>query len=321
MPSASVPVPPTGSVAGEAEQQAVGRHRRTGRQEQQRAGLGRGDLGERLTPDVTHRAEHYYNTVGFKPSYGALPLDGAEQFAPTLDHVGVLAADVASTVTVFSALIGAEPAAPVSAAPRVGVLPGQLERAEMEPDVAAAVRDAIETLRGAGCAIVEVDGSALDEIEKTFSDILLFEAWQVHGERVMTTPDRYGPETLRSLRSGAEVSAASYEEALTVRERLLPAAAEVYAGVDVLLSTAAPFVAPATTPPVDTPEGAAEGLFTAVHNLTGAPALVLPCGWSAAGLPIGLQLSSPLGTDMALLATARYVESTLAVESRPPAVG
>jgi Asp-tRNA(Asn)/Glu-tRNA(Gln) amidotransferase A subunit family amidase len=123
------------------------------------------------------------------------------------------------------------------------------------------------------------------------------------------------------LRAGVNVSASDYQAALAARERLLPAAAEVYAGVDVLLGPAAPFVAPATTPPVDTPQGAAEGLFTAVHNLTGAPALVLPCGWSTAGLPIGLQLSSPLGTDMALLATARHVESALAVESRDAAVG
>jgi 2-dehydropantoate 2-reductase len=264
---------------------------------------------------------HYCATVGFKPTYGALPLDGVEPLAPTFDHVGLLAVDVATTVTVFSALTHQEAAAPVTAPARVGVLPGMLDHSEMEPDVVTAVADAIARLRHAGCAIVDVDASALDEIEKTFSDILLFEAWQVHGERVTATPHHYGPETLRLLRSGAQVSASDYQAALAARERLLPAAAEVYAGVDVLLSPAAPFVAPATTPPVDTPQGAAEGLFTAVHNITGAPALVLPCGWSTAGLPIGLQLSSPLGTDMALLATARYVESALAVESRDPAVG
>jgi 2-dehydropantoate 2-reductase len=264
---------------------------------------------------------HYCATVGFKPSYGALPLDGVQALAPTLDHVGLLAVDVASTIKVFSALTHREPAAPVTAPPRVGVLPGMLDHAEMEPDVVTAVSDAIGSLRRAGCAIVDVDASALDEIEKTFSDILLFEAWRVHGERVTASPDHYGPETLRLLRSGAKVSASAYQAALAARERLLPAAAEVYAGVDVLLSPAAPFVAPATTPPVDTPQGAAEGLFTAVHNITGAPALVLPCGWSTAGLPIGLQLSSPLGTDMALLATARYVESALTVESCDPAVG
>ncbi|MEV6866640.1 amidase family protein [Streptosporangium subroseum] len=263
---------------------------------------------------------HYCATVGFKPSYGALPLDGVEALAPTLDHVGLLARDVRITTEVFSALTGAVPETASRTALRIGVIPGQLERAEVEPDVAAAVRDAIGVLRDAGCSIIEVDGSAFGELEETFSDILLFEAWQVHGERATADPGHYGPETLRLVRSASEVSEADYRKALAARERLLPAAAEVYAGIDVLLTPAAPFVAPVTTPPVDTPEGAAEGLFTGIQNLTGAPALVLPCGWSADGLPIGLQLSSPLGTDMGLLAAARYVESTLSVEARTPAV-
>jgi 2-dehydropantoate 2-reductase len=263
---------------------------------------------------------HYCATVGFKPSYGALPLEGVEALAPTLDHVGLLASDVATTTQVFSALTGDRPEAASGGALRLGVVAGHLEHVALEPDVATAVREAIGALQNAGCTLVEVDGSAFDELETTFSDILLFEAWQAHGARVTADPGHYGPETLRLLRSGSDVSEADYRKALARRERLLPAAAEVYAGIDVLVSPAAPFVAPVTTPPVDTPQGAAEGLFSGVHNLTGAPALVLPCGWSGDGLPIGLQLSSPLGTDMGLLAAARYVESTLAFEARTPAV-
>ncbi|MEO3869479.1 amidase family protein [Nonomuraea sp. B12E4] len=266
---------------------------------------------------------HYCATVGFKPSHGALPLDGVEPLAPTLDHVGLLARDVATTTTVFSTLTGGEPApapAPGTAALRVGVVPGQLDRPEMEPDVAAALRASIDALAAAGCSITEVDGSPFAALDKTFSGILLFEAWRAHGARASADPGHYGPETLRLLRAGAEVSEDDYRAAMAERERLLPAVTEVYADIDVLLTPAAPFVAPVTTPPVDTPEGAAEGLFTAVHNLTGAPALVLPCGWSADGLPIGLQLSSARGTDMRLLALAGYVESALAVEPRPPAL-
>lgn len=60
--------------------------------------------------------------------------------------------------------------------------------------------------------------------------------------------------------------------------------------IDVLLTPAAPFVAPETTPPMDTPAGDAEGMFTATFNLTGNPAIVLPCGWSSEGLPIGVQV-------------------------------
>jgi 2-dehydropantoate 2-reductase len=266
---------------------------------------------------------HYCGTVGFKPSFGALPVEGMEALAPSLDHVGLLARDVSATVEVFSALTGNAPEA-ASGTPvgplRVGAITGQLELAGLEPEVATAVREAIGVLENAGCAILEVNGAPFEQLEETFSDILLFEAWQVHGARVTDHPDHYGPDTLRLLRSGSGVSEVAYRKALARREELLPAASRIYAGIDVLLTPAAPFVAPFTTPPIDTPEGAAEGLFTAIYNLTGAPALALPCGWSTNGLPIGLQLSSPVGTDMELLAAARYVESTLAVEARLPAV-
>jgi 2-dehydropantoate 2-reductase len=258
---------------------------------------------------------HYCATVGFKPSHGALPLDGVQPLAPTLDHLGLLARDVPTATEVFAALTGAPLAPPVTTPPRVGVISGQFDRAELEPDVAAALRTTVGALRMAGCTVVEVDGSPCTGLEATFTDILLFEAWQVHGARVTEEPGHYGPETLRLLRSGAGVSAAAYQAAIAERARLLPAAVGVHTGVDVLVTPAAPFVAPVSTPPVDTPKGQAEGLFTAVHNLTGAPALVLPCGWSTDGLPIGVQLSAPPGTDMALLATAQYVESVL----HPPA--
>jgi Asp-tRNA(Asn)/Glu-tRNA(Gln) amidotransferase A subunit family amidase len=80
-------------------------------------------------------------------------------------------------------------------------------------------------------------------------------------------------------------------------------------------------VAPATTPPVDTAEGETEGCYTAIHNLTGAPAIALPCGWSSDGLPIGVQLAAAPGRDDALLDAAAFVESTLDVERRRPAIG
>ncbi|HKN97630.1 MAG TPA: amidase family protein [Pseudonocardiaceae bacterium] len=254
---------------------------------------------------------HYCGTVGFKPTHGALPDEGVQQLAPTLDHVGLLTRDVGTAVDVFAALTGLAPAPPLTGTPKVGVVRGQLERPGVAPDVAAAVGDAVAALRSAGCAVVELDGTPFAELEATFEPILLFEAWQVHGDRVRADPGHYGPETLRLLRSGADVTKDAYQAAMAGRTRLLPAALALYAGADVLLTPAAPYVAPVTTPPIDTPEGQAEGMFTAVHNVTGAPAVVLPCGWSG-GLPIGVQLSSPPGTDLTLLATARRVAELIA---------
>ncbi len=176
------------------------------------------------------------------------------------------------------------------------------------------------TRLGQAFSVTDADGSGLTEIAGTFDDILLWEAWQVHRDQVETHPERYGPETLRLLRTASTVTEDAYQAALRRREDLRPRAAQVYRDVDVLLTPAAPFTAPATTPPVDTPEGELEGLFTAVFNVTGDPALVLPCGWDADGLPIGIQLSAPRGADMPLLAAATLIEQALAFGRRSPSV-
>ena len=272
---------------------------------------------------------HYCATVGFKPSYGALPLEGVEPLSPTLDHVGLLADSVATTLRVFQSIAGdaagsadasGSAAASASGALRVGVIAGQLAAEQLTPEVASSVQRAIDTLRSAGCSIVGVDGSVLAQLNQFFGDILLFEAWQVHGDRVTADPDHYGPETLRLLLGASKVTREAYEKAMAGRRGLLAAASQVYDGIDVLLTPAAPYVAPETTPPSDTPEGHAEGMFTGIFNMTGDPAIVLPCGFNVDGLPIGVQLSCALGRDTELLAAAAYVESVLAVPSRTPAL-
>jgi len=192
-----------------------------------------------------------------------------------------------------------------------------MEHPSLQPAVAAALRAALARLDQA-FSVTDVDGAALTEIAGTFDDILLWEAWQVHRDQVEGHPERYGPETLRLLRAASAVNEDAYQAALRRRTGLLPSAAQVYEGIDVLITPAAPFTAPATTPPVDTPEGELEGLFTAVFNVTGDPALVLPCGWDTDGLPIGIQLSAPRGADMPLLAAAALIETALAFDRRAP---
>jgi len=267
---------------------------------------------------------HYCGIVGFKPSFGAIDVAGVQPLAPSLDHVGLLGADVAITERVFAALTGQPPVstgqsrAGPPATLRLAVVRSQLQHPDLQPAVAAALQQAVDRLAQAH-AVTEVDGSALTEIAETFDDIFLWEAWQVHRSQVERHPERYGPETLRLLRTAATVDRASYEAACRRRDQLRAAVAEVYRGADVLLTPAAPVTAPATTPPVDTPEGAREGLFTTVFNLTGAPALVLPCGSDEHGLPVGLQLSAPLHADLALLAAGALIENAIAFDPRRPA--
>jgi 2-dehydropantoate 2-reductase len=257
---------------------------------------------------------HYCAVVGFKPSFGAIDTAGVQPLAPSLDHVGLLGADVAITARVFSAITGRPPVSPPEPL-RVGVAGPQCSDARIHPGVAAVLASALDRL-AAAFTVTEVDGSALREIVSTFDDILLWEAWQVHREQVTERPEHYGPETLRLLRAASGATQDAYAAALHRRDDLLPRVAEAFAQVDVVLTPAAPFTAPVTTPSVDTADGVLEGLFTSAFNLTGDPAVVLPCGRDADGLPVGLQVSAPRNADLRLLAAASLIEEALAFERR-----
>ena len=76
-----------------------------------------------------------------------------------------------------------------------------------------------------------------------------------------------------------------------------------------------PYPAPVDTPPIDTPDGEIEGIFTGPYNVTGQPAVTIPCGITADGLPVGLQLAAGVGRDAALLQVAAAVEAALAASS------
>ncbi|MGC1909150.1 MAG: amidase family protein, partial [Candidatus Dormiibacterota bacterium] len=259
----------------------------------------------------------YCGVVGLKPSYGLLSVEGTQPLAHSLDHIGLIGRDVQTTARALAALTGGQArTAPRSL--RIGVINEHFTG--LDPEIESAFRVSLEKLTRAGSTLHQVDGSALAALDKTYDPILMWEIWQVHGPKASRHPEHFGPETLRLLELAARYTAVTYLDACQRRDDLLPQVAAVYQDVDVLITPAVPFVAPATTPPLDTPEGAVEGRFTKVFNLTGAPALVQPCGWSEGGLPIGIQLAGPVGTDAELLATAALIEAVLDIPRREPAV-
>jgi Asp-tRNA(Asn)/Glu-tRNA(Gln) amidotransferase A subunit family amidase len=262
---------------------------------------------------------HYCGVVGFKPSHNSISLVGVTPLSPTFDHVGLLAKDVQTTVKVFSSLVPA--AKPASATNlkglRVGIIASHFEIPELEKDVKASIQNVIDQLKINGAEIFQVDGDVYTELEKTFGDILLYEAWQVHGEKITKDPEHFGLETRRLLQSAEETTKDSYEKALARRKDLLKIAETVYEKIDVLLSPACPYVSPETTPPIDTAMGAAEGTYTALANITGEPSISIPSGLDSNGLPIGVQFTSRIHTDMTLLSIAQTVGTMLGLKISP----
>jgi 2-dehydropantoate 2-reductase len=252
----------------------------------------------------------YVGIVGLKPTHGLIPADGVTPLAPSLDTVGILARDVATAAAVLGAITDVGEAAE-PARVTVGLMVDQLDDPGLEAGSRAVLTAAVERLREAGLTIVPLDGAALRALDATFEPIVLHEAWQHLGPLLTSDPGHFGPDTERLLRLGADLDPGAYAEAVALRSDLLPGARALLEDVDVLAGPAAPFVAPESTPVLDSPEGELEARFTAPANSAGLPAVTLPCGRDA-GLPVGLQLTGRLGADAELLAVAAVVERALA---------
>lgn len=286
------------------------------------AGVCRAALGTDTGGSIRIPAA-YCGCVGVKASYGLVPVDGVQALAPSLDHVGVLATDVPTAAAVL-AVIGELDllTAPDPTELRLGVLRAELDDHRLQPGVRTVTEAALDQLSRAGVALVDVDVAPLSALHATFEPIILFEAWRELGT-LAADPDWFGPDTDRLLRHAATISEATYRAALDRRAELTPAADALLDGVDLLFGPAAPFVAPSTTPVLDSTEGEVEGLFSMAANLTGQPAIVLPAGRDSDGLPVGVQLAGRRGRDAELLAASAAIEAVLTrgAASQPSASG
>jgi 2-dehydropantoate 2-reductase len=283
----------------------------------------------------------YCGIVGFKPSYGLIPLDGIFPLAPSCDHAGTLTATVAGTAALLPVLAGTELAAaaqsdtaqtgtagPADAEaeagtaghPRftIGVLAAQLAHPSVTPEVHASVRDALGRLEAGGWQLTQITAPWLDDLadwEQVLTVIVAREAHQAHAAR---DTSQYAGGTRALLELGATISPARYDEAVARRAELTAAIEAILAGVDVLAGPTVGFVAPEEDPPFGVGEDSAEGHFTGPYNLTGHPAISLPV--TAPGLPVGLQLAGRRGGDADLLRAAAAAETLLAPppEARTP---
>jgi Asp-tRNA(Asn)/Glu-tRNA(Gln) amidotransferase A subunit family amidase len=239
--------------------------------------------------------------VGFKPSHERVPRDGVVPLSPSLDHVGVLAADVGWARRAAAVLLDGwrEVAAP-SGRPTLGVPVGPyLEAAE--PVARHHLRAVQRRLASAGWPVREVPVMAdFAAVAERHHRLVAAEAAAVHAGWFAAHGDLYRPRTADLLARGRSIPGDEAEAARRGRSALRREleAAMAAAGVDLWLSPAA-----AGPPP--------RGLATTgdpVMNLpwtqAGLPTVALPAGSDGGGLPLGVQLSGRFGEDEELLGWA-----------------
>lgn len=274
----------------------------------------------------------FCNLAGIKPTYGRVSRAGVLPLSWTMDHTGPLARTVEDCAYLLQAMAGHDPADPASS-PRavddyVGALAGTVRGLrvgvprryffqDLDPEVARAFEEALGTLRDLGAEVRDVDIPALD-LSHAFLLIILAEGYAYHEQDLTARPELYGDVLRERLLAGALVSAAEYTQAQRLRARLCAEMAAVLRTVDVLATPTTP--KPATPFAVaHDPELGFPRSNMLPFNATGLPTLALPCGFSAAGLPLSMQLSGrPFEESTVLRAGHAYQRATAWHTRRPP---
>jgi aspartyl-tRNA(Asn)/glutamyl-tRNA(Gln) amidotransferase subunit A len=251
--------------------------------------------------------------VGLKPTRGAVPLDGTFPLGWSLDHAGPITRTVADADLLFQVMSG-RPAPPRvrTRGLRVGVLQGNITR-RIQPGVRGRMDAAARGLRRAGLRLRRVTIPELDWTIATQLVTLRAEASALHARWIRRRPASYGDDVRVRLQLGALVSGADYVVAQRARDRIRDALDRIFREVDILLLATTPITAPvigervvrwrAVAEPVD---GALVRL-TSPFNLSGLPALSVPCG-EVGGLPVGVQLVGRWNDEARVLAVGRLIE-------------
>lgn len=279
--------------------------------------------------------------VGLKPTYGRVSRSGVIPFAWGLDHVGPMARRVRDVALLLTAMAGPDPYDRAAAGDPAGDFGAALDGGvaglrfalpephfldEATTAVAAAVRQASGVLEGLGAEQVEVRLPAeLELVGPAAIALFLAEGGAVHQRTLASRGEAYCDETRAFLNLAENVSAAHYLQAQRLRALLCDAMARLFQQVDVLLTPTLPIVAPsAEARLVDGKNGpldvrAAMTLFTRPFNLTGLPALSLPCGFHD-DLPVGLQVVGRAFDEGTVLRVAAAYEEATDWHRRRPAL-
>lgn len=252
--------------------------------------------------------------VGLKPAYDDVPSEGVYPLAPTLDHVGLLAATSDDALLGYQA-ISARPVPTWAGRVTVGwIPPGSV--AVTDPRVEDLAWQAVST---AGLEVGMVHGfprwKRSGDLFEIFSTLQGREAFGVHQHHLDADAELIDPEVLARLHRGREISRRSYAGADEARHALRDVVGELLSAYDVLALPTVPVVAPAigqrsvAVAGAELEVRAALLSLTSPWNLTGSPALSVPAG-RLDGLPVGVQLITAPGNESVLFAAARALELT-----------
>jgi aspartyl-tRNA(Asn)/glutamyl-tRNA(Gln) amidotransferase subunit A len=271
----------------------------------------------------------FCGTVGLKPTYGRVSLEGIFPLASSLDHPGPMARNPADAALLFGVLVDE---APAGASPdrlrgvRIGLCP-DMHLVALSPEVEAAYRDAADAAAGAGAELVEVPLPEAAGAYQAFGAIQRCEALRTHMEAGLWPARRaeYGADVLGRLEMATNTTLSDYLKGITWRERLRAGLHRAFAQVDLLLTP--------VTAGVPSPIGQERVMhlgeeiefrelvmsYTVPQDLTGLPACTVRAGFDELGVPTAVQLTGPPWSEWRVLSAAQALyDATAEVQARRP---
>ena len=256
--------------------------------------------------------------TGLRPTVGTVSNDGVFPVCPDVDTVGPLARTAELVARAHRVLSGS--AAPVPAAPprRIGV-PEQL-LTDVDPGVRAVFDALLAEFRDGGTELRPVTVPGILEAQDLVYTLVYADLAATHRERMERAPELFQPDTLERFRLGLGITPAQRAEAVAGRRALQARLDAVFTEVDVLLTPTLPVDVPVAEPGDVVGVSRRLGFLTYPWSLHAGPTLALPAGrHPASGMPVGVQVTGPPGSEEALFAAGAWYQSRTAWhELRPP---
>jgi len=273
--------------------------------------------------------------VGLKPTYGRVSLRGVFPLSWNLDHVGPITSCVRDAALLLQVISIYDPIDPASIKMLTGDYIGHLiddidgrkvalgvgEYIDAaDPEVVAAVRQAAKVFESMGCKVQEVNVDWMRQAALANVTMLRADGAAVHHDRLQEHPEMFGEDILFRLQGGAKTTATEYALARRTQAEVRKRCELFFESYDFLLTPSTPIVAPAIAGNDAVEQAARLTRFTAPFNLTGLPAISVPCGFNQEGLPIGLQIISRAWGDAKVLNAAYAYEQSTEWHKRRPEI-
>lgn len=279
--------------------------------------------------------------VGLKPTYGRVSRHGVVPMSWSLDHLGPLAKTVEDAALLLGPIAGRDAHDPTTSAERVPNYRAALRRSPkglrlgiprehffdlLDANVRAAFDTAVASLKRLGLQVQSVSIPSLNDAQTAELGIMMPEASAYHARSMQERPDDFGADVRAMLEVGATIPATAMVAAQRLRARLAMECAEVFTRVDALIVPALAVPAPRFSENVVrigetmVDVGLALSRNMMPFNLTGLPAIVLPCGRSPEGLPIAVQIAGKPFDEATILRVAHAYEQATEWHAQQPAV-